>query len=157
MRILLRVIQILCILPATVSVPFVAAVVPAAIFDLSQHTYGLAEVSLAIALSACILLGTASSWAFILLWPERLRATNLKRPVQTGLGLGVLAGCGVLIWAAKFIVNDSSTSDHWGAILSWVLFCGPPIAVVAYQLIQTLKYQRPITSGSGRDYLRVRP
>ena len=136
-RLFIKGLQIVCILPATASVPFILWAILASILDLLDKTYGFAEVILAVAIGVSILSGVAASWAVISSEINYFRTyVSFKRKAQIGLALGAVGGCSVLIWAAKFIIAlNTSRHDKRTAFLSWVLFCGPSIALVSSQFV----------------------
>lgn len=136
-RLFIKSIQIICILPATASVPFILGAIVAAILDLFDGTYGFAGVILQVAIGVSILSGVAASWAVISSEISYFRTNaSFKRKVQIGLTLGAIGGCSVLILAAKFIIAlNTSTHDKRTAILSWGVFCGPSIALLTSQFI----------------------
>ena len=126
-RTFIKGIQIICILPATASGPFVFWAIFAQILDLLDKTSGFATVILPVAIGISILSGIGASWAVISSEMTYFRTNaSFKRKVQIGLMLGAVGGCSVLIWAAKFIIAlNTSMHDKRTAILSWVVFCAP--------------------------------
>ena len=149
-RSIIKGIQIVCILPATLSVPFVLEAIPAAILDLLDHTSGLPEVALTITLAVSILSGVMASWAVISSRDGYFRKNaTFKRKVRIGLALGALGGCAVLIWATKFIAADTGISAKRGAIVSGGIFCGPSILLVIFQFIALTRTRNELPSEKG--------
>ena len=137
-------------MPATLSLSFVLAAIPTAILDLLDHTYGLPEATLAIALAVSILSGVAASWAVISSGDGYFRKNaTFKRKVRIGLALGALGGCAVLIWAAKFIAADTGISDKRSAIVSLGIFCGPSTLLVIFQSIALTRTRNELPSEKG--------
>jgi hypothetical protein len=136
-RLFIKGIQIICILPATVSVPFALWATLAGVLGLLDGTYGFSEKALAVAIGVSTLSGVAASWAVISSERNYFRTNpSFKRKVQIGLALGAFGGCFMLIWAGKFVIAlNTSVHDKRAAILSWVAFCFPSIGLVTSQFV----------------------
>jgi hypothetical protein len=126
-------IQIICLLPALMSGPFLIDAIAAAVLD--YRISGLPTTIFEVLLGAGILSGIAASLVLISSGAHVRKDHQLARLVRAGLAVGIVGGCAVLIWIARFIEHDPAASAKGIAILSWAVFCGPPIALLAFQFL----------------------
>jgi len=118
-------------------VTFVIGAIPTAVLSFGEHTIGPAQATWMIAIAACVLLGTVASWIVIAGNPARIDAKPaFKKKVRIALALGVLGGCGFLIALAGYATGAVPGAAGRAAVIgSWVVFCAPSIALMAYQFV----------------------
>src|SRR4051812_9838935 len=104
-RLIVLAIEVICILPATVSLPFVFGGMAAIRAD-SSGSVGLSE-ALGIAIGISIVFGVTASWVMIV-WGTKRSKTSVecRTALLIGLFVGVLGGCALLVWVAKFLSDQ---------------------------------------------------
>ena len=138
-RVIIKVIQIVLLAPATLSGPFLLMLIPTAFLDLIDHVTSLIETILVIVFAVCSFLGLLASWVVVLSGIDHVRAKKpMKTQVQTGLGVGIVGGCSILIWTVHYIRHEGLPQPG-AAILSWSIFIGSPIAVLTYQFLDLIR------------------
>jgi hypothetical protein len=158
----LRWLQIIFLLPAWgagmmslfVAIEFIVVIV-ASPFDPRPAGVKLAELPgqlLILVASLSVMAGLVSSLIVIFKGTAQVRGKpSLRRKIQIGLALGIVAGCSVLIWIVTLKMGPYTTRDQERFLIAeYMLMVNPPLVlglIQSYQLLRSEKspYIQPET------------
>ena len=134
---LLKIGEVFCILPATLSVTFALGIIATALPSLANRAVSFAQVGLTAAIAVCVLMGTVASWITIFGDARRLDAKpNFKRKLQIALALGVIGGVGFVASVGGFTVDAPDVFPSKSQLIAfWAAFSAPSILLMAAQFI----------------------